>query len=186
MAQFEHEAALRKESTNTPPYVEEKEHITGPSTPPGATTDAEKRLLRKIDIHLIPILFLIYMLSFLDRINIGNAKIQGLTQELHMSGTDYNATLLVFFVPYILLEVPSNIVLKKFEPSWWLSGLMFFWGSDPFLSQVRFVLICHRYMYGVHGIVSQLCRSTGLSRLPCCLRSWRLPWMRIPDILQAL
>jgi hypothetical protein len=91
---------------------------------------AEKRLLRRIDFHLIPILFVIYLLAFLDRVNIGNAKIQGMIKDLHMNplGSDYNVALMIFFLPYILLEVPSNIIMKKIRPSLWLSGLMFFWG----------------------------------------------------------
>ncbi|RFU29213.1 hypothetical protein B7463_g7112, partial [Scytalidium lignicola] len=89
---------------------------------------AESRLVWKCDLFIIPILFVMYMLAFLDRINIGNAKIQGLQKELDLSGSQYNVALLIFFVPYILLEVPSNIILRKVAPSTWLTGLIFFWG----------------------------------------------------------
>jgi MFS family permease len=58
----------------------------------------------------------------------GNAKIQGLTEDLHMENIDYNIALFVFFVPYILFEVPSNIILKKLAPSTWLSLIMVLWG----------------------------------------------------------
>ncbi len=58
---------------------------------------AESRLLRKCDIHVIPILFVIYLISFLDRINIGNARIEGLERDLRMRGTNYNVALLIFF-----------------------------------------------------------------------------------------
>lgn len=88
----------------------------------------EKRLLWKLDIHVVPILMLLFLLAFLDRINIGNARLQGLEKDLNMKGHDYNIALLIFFIPYVLLEVPSNLVLKKFAPSWWLSGIMFGWG----------------------------------------------------------
>lgn len=91
-----------------------------------ANTAAEKKLLWKIDLLVLPILWLLYLFAFLDRTNIGNAKIQGLTRDLHMSGTRYNVASMILFVPYILFEVPSNIVLKKVAPSPWLSGLMFF------------------------------------------------------------
>ncbi|KAL9603434.1 MAG: hypothetical protein Q9219_001121 [cf. Caloplaca sp. 3 TL-2023] len=60
------------------------------------------------------------MLSYLDRINIGNARIEGLEKDLDMAGNDYNIAVQVFFVPYILLEVPSNIVLAKVAPSAWI------------------------------------------------------------------
>lgn len=51
---------------------------------------AEKKLLRKIDIHLIPILWLLFLCAFIDRINIGNARIQGMEADLDMKGSDYN------------------------------------------------------------------------------------------------
>jgi MFS family permease len=89
---------------------------------------AERSLVWKCDIHIVPVLFVLYALSFLDRINIGNAKIQGLMKELNMTGTQYNVALLIFFVPYILLEVPSNLILRKVAPSTWLSLLIFLWG----------------------------------------------------------
>jgi len=51
---------------------------------------AEKHLIRKIDIHLIPILWLLFLCAFIDRINIGNARIQGMEADLGMTGNDYN------------------------------------------------------------------------------------------------
>jgi hypothetical protein len=59
-----------------------------------------KKVLRKMDIRLIPNLALLYLLSFLDRGNIGNAKIQGLTEDLKLTGTQYNWCLTVFFFTY--------------------------------------------------------------------------------------
>lgn len=61
-------------------------------------------------------------------INIGNANIQGLPADLHLHGQDYNIALFMFFVPYLLLEVPCNIILKKLRPSVWLSSIMLAWG----------------------------------------------------------
>jgi MFS family permease len=89
---------------------------------------AEKKLLWKVDLHVVPPLLILFLLAFLDRVNIGNAKIQGMTTELHMQGQDYNIALFIFFIPYILLEVPSNIIIKKLAPSTWLCTIMFLWG----------------------------------------------------------
>ncbi|TKA67200.1 hypothetical protein B0A49_04513 [Cryomyces minteri] len=89
---------------------------------------AEEKLLRKVDLRVVPSLFLLFLLAFLDRTNIGNAKIQGLVEDLHMKGQDYNIALFIFFVPYILFEVPSNIIIKKVAPSTWLSLIMTLWG----------------------------------------------------------
>jgi hypothetical protein len=67
-----------------------------------------------------------FLLAYLDRSNLGNARIEGLEQELHMKGTDYNVASMIFYLSYVLFEVPSNIMLKKFSPSTWLSTIMFF------------------------------------------------------------
>ena len=59
---------------------------------------AERRLRLKCDLHVLPMLCIMYLLSFLDRVNIGNARIEGLEKELNMKGTNYNVALFVFFV----------------------------------------------------------------------------------------
>lgn len=75
--------------------AEEKERIDALATSPGVTMASfahldEKKILRKMDLRLIPMLALLYLLSFLDRGNIGNAKIEGLTEDLNMTGAQYN------------------------------------------------------------------------------------------------
>ncbi|KAJ0302376.1 hypothetical protein Brms1b_012073 [Colletotrichum noveboracense] len=73
-----------------------------------------KKLDRKFDYHIIPWLFGIWLFAFIDRSNIGNAKIDGLTEDLNIStGTKFNIALLVFYIPYILVDVPSNWIVKK-------------------------------------------------------------------------
>ncbi|GJN81309.1 major facilitator superfamily protein [Purpureocillium lilacinum] len=90
---------------------------------------AESKLLRKLDLIVFPCFFLIYMMAFLDRINISNAAIQGLTAELHLDvGTRFNVALFAYYASYVLLEVPSNMIIKKVRPSLYISGLMFIWG----------------------------------------------------------
>ncbi|KAL3418010.1 major facilitator superfamily transporter [Phlyctema vagabunda] len=88
----------------------------------------EKAVLRKMDLRLIPMLALLYLLSFLDRGNIGNAKIEGLTETLNMTGPEYNWCLTVFFFTYCVFEVPSNLMLKRLRPSIWLPTIMVAWG----------------------------------------------------------
>jgi MFS family permease len=121
-----------------------------PSPPDEALKAKEKDLLWKIDYHLIPILFALYMFAFLDRVNIGNAKIQGLTTDLKMNGAMYNVASEILFVPYILLEVPSNLIIKRIRPSYWLSGLMFFWGittvCQGVVSSYGGLLVCRVFL----------------------------------------
>ncbi|KXJ96059.1 major facilitator superfamily domain-containing protein [Microdochium bolleyi] len=88
----------------------------------------EKKVLRKMDLRLIPMLALLYLLSFLDRGNIGNAKIEGLQEDLGLEGYQYNWCLTVFFFTYAAFEVPSNLLLKKLRPSRWLPSIMVAWG----------------------------------------------------------
>ncbi|KAL9124973.1 MAG: hypothetical protein Q9217_005763, partial [Psora testacea] len=95
---------------------------------------AEKKLLRKLDLHVIPVIAFLFMLGFIDRINIGNARIQGLEKDLDMKGQDYNIALFVFFIPYILFELPSNLLLRRVAPSIWLSSIMVLWGCTYLIS----------------------------------------------------
>lgn len=74
-------------------------------------------------------LAILYLISHLDRANIGNAKIEGLVEDLNLVGNQYNIVLSLFFIPYILLEIPSNMLLKKFSrPSVYLGILVTIWG----------------------------------------------------------
>ncbi|EFQ35628.1 major facilitator superfamily transporter [Colletotrichum graminicola M1.001] len=93
--------------------------------PPHTT---ESKLITKIDFRVIPFLCIMYLLAFLDRVNIANANVFGLSEDLGLTGTRYNSALVVFFVPYVLFEIPSNILLKKFKPHVWLSINMFGFG----------------------------------------------------------
>ncbi|KAF9220957.1 MFS general substrate transporter [Gyrodon lividus] len=88
----------------------------------------DRRLLRKIDLRLLPVLTLMYLLSFLDRTNIGNAKIDGLTTDIGVSAPAYNTALAIYFVGYVLFEIPANIILKRFNPRLWLPTLTLAWG----------------------------------------------------------
>ncbi|PGH35519.1 hypothetical protein GX50_01621 [[Emmonsia] crescens] len=113
----------------------------------------ERRLLWKLDLHIVPILFLVYFCAFLDRINVGNALIEGIVEELNMNSTsDIRIALLIFFVPYILLEVPSNIVLKRVAPSTWITILTFFFGlvtvCQGFVESPTGFIVC-RFFLGV-------------------------------------
>ncbi|KAL9007183.1 MAG: hypothetical protein Q9188_000117 [Gyalolechia gomerana] len=115
----------------------EKEPISGESKVKSASSavavdaidrELEKRVVRKCDLHVLPVLSVVFMVAFLDRINIGNARIQGLEADLDMEGQQYNVALQVFFILYILFEVPSNIFIRKMAPSTWLSGIILGWG----------------------------------------------------------
>ncbi|KAG8988898.1 hypothetical protein FRB94_005578 [Tulasnella sp. JGI-2019a] len=90
--------------------------------------DAEKnRLLRRIDLAIIPYAALLYLLSFLDRVNIGQAKLAGLMTDLKLTNNKYNIALTVFFVSYVAFEIPSNLALKVLHPRRWIAFIMICW-----------------------------------------------------------
>lgn len=86
-------------------------------------------ILRKLDWAIIPYCSLLYLLSFLDRVNIGQAAVVGLKTDLNISkGNAYAIALSVFFVGYIIVEVPSNLILKAVKPHRWIPMIMIAWG----------------------------------------------------------
>ncbi|KAJ3826108.1 MFS general substrate transporter [Lentinula raphanica] len=93
--------------------------------PPILSEEEERKLWRKIDLRLMPILCVMYLMSFMDR---GNARLQGLETQLHLTGNQYNIALTMYFIPYCIFECPANLVLKKFRPSVWLPGITVLWG----------------------------------------------------------
>ncbi|KAI0761383.1 MFS general substrate transporter [Trametes elegans] len=98
------------------------------AAPPIFTAEEEARLWRKIDMRLIPISTLLYFASYLDRGNIGNAKLQGLLKQLDLTGNRYNIALTMFYLSYCICNIPANLVLKKLRPSRWLPGITLAWG----------------------------------------------------------
>ncbi|KAM5543430.1 hypothetical protein V8D89_002681 [Ganoderma adspersum] len=87
-----------------------------------------KNVLRKLDLRLLPAACALFFLCSLDRTNIGNAKVAGLVADLHLTGVQFNLCVAILLIPYSLLDVPSNIALKKIGPSRWLPIVMFVWG----------------------------------------------------------
>jgi hypothetical protein len=65
----------------------------------------QARILRKVDLYLLPIITLLYLMSFLDRSSIGNAKISGLSADLGLKPVQYNIALSIFFMSYVSFEV---------------------------------------------------------------------------------
>lgn len=101
------------------------------SRSPSPPSDAsfERSLLLKLDFRIIPILFCLFVVMLIDRVNIGNVKIEGILKDLHMVGNDYNIALLIFTVPFIVFELPSTLALRRFKPNVWIGGIMFGWGE---------------------------------------------------------
>ncbi|KAG7140163.1 putative transporter like protein [Verticillium longisporum] len=77
--------------------------------------ERKKEAVRKVDLRLVPMLVQLYLMAYLDKTNIGNAKIEGLPKTLNISNIDYNVAVSIFFIPFVLAEVPSNMILYIFK-----------------------------------------------------------------------
>lgn len=87
-----------------------------------------KRLIRRVDYRLLPALGLLYLFSYLDRTALANASIFGYKEDLGIDQTGYNLISTIFFVPYGLFEVPSQICLMYIAPHTWISVMGLAWG----------------------------------------------------------
>jgi D-galactonate transporter len=97
------------------------------SSPATLPMDMEKRLYRKITWRLIPFLMFCYVAAYIDRVNVGFAKLQML-DELGFSETVYGLGAGIFFIGYFLFEVPSNLILRKVGARVWIARIMLTWG----------------------------------------------------------
>ncbi|KAF2723810.1 putative MFS transporter [Polychaeton citri CBS 116435] len=90
---------------------------------------AERRLLWKFDLRILPLLAMMYLFNSLDKSNMGNAKTAGLEEDLGMAHTNkYNIVLSIFFVPYVLTAPFLSILGKMYGPSRVLPVMMFCFG----------------------------------------------------------
>ena len=91
-----------------------------------AVPDDDALLYRKVTFRLVPFLFACYVAAYLDRVNVGFAKLQMLG-DLHFSETVYGFGAGVFFLGYFFFEVPSNIILHKVGARVWIARIMLTW-----------------------------------------------------------
>jgi D-galactonate transporter len=94
------------------------------SMPPSAFEEAT---YRKVAWRLIPLLLLCYVVAYLDRVNVGFAKLQ-MVNDLHFSETVYGLGAGIFFIGYFFFEVPSNVILHRVGARVWIARIMVSWG----------------------------------------------------------
>ena len=92
-----------------------------------SSSSAEERAYRKVTWRLLPFLMLCYLVAYLDRVNIGFAKLQML-KDLGFSETVYGFGAGVFFIGYFFFEVPSNMILHRVGARLWIGRIMITWG----------------------------------------------------------
>lgn len=93
------------------------------------TTDSEieKRVIRKLSWRLIPLLIACYVISVIDRANIGVAALT-MNADIGLSAASFGLAAGLFFVPYALLELPSNLLMERIGARWWIARIMVTWG----------------------------------------------------------
>ncbi|KAK2035327.1 major facilitator superfamily transporter [Colletotrichum zoysiae] len=91
-------------------------------------TDPEEiRLVRKLDWRIMPTLCVMYFLNYVDRNAIAQARLDNLEEDLGMSGTQFNTTVSILFVGYVLMQIPSNMLITRIQPGMYMSAWILVW-----------------------------------------------------------
>src|SRR6202790_3134173 len=101
--------------------------------PASAPASIEMKTVRKLQARIVPLLFLLYMVAYLDRINIGFAALT-MNKELAISSQQFGLLVGVFFFGYFLFEIPSNLLLHKFGARIWIGRILISWGIMAMLA----------------------------------------------------
>ena len=120
---------------------------------PGTAIDIANRTAQKIRNRLLPLLFILYIVAFLDRVNIGFAALT-MNADLAITSAQYGLVTGVFFWGYFLFEIPSNLLLHKIGARIWIARILVSWGivailmgavrDAPQLYVARFLLVSRR------------------------------------------
>ena len=112
----------------------------GATVPQSSQIDA-KKLYSKISWRLIPYIFILYILAYLDRVNVGFAAVE-FKRDLHLSNSVYGLGAGIFFLGQLLFDLPSNLLLGKVGPRLWIARIMITWGI---------IATCMMFVKGAHS-----------------------------------
>ncbi|KAI1407419.1 MFS transporter [Hypoxylon sp. FL1857] len=87
----------------------------------------ERALVRKLDYYIMPTICVMYFLNYVDRNAIAQARLNHFENDLNMSGNEFNTAVSILFVGYVLMQVPSNMLITRIKPGIYMSGCMFLW-----------------------------------------------------------
>src|SRR5215218_3137001 len=87
----------------------------------------EVATMRKVGLRLVPFLILCYFIAYVDRVNVGFAALT-MNKDLGLSATAFGVGGGLFFVAYVLFEVPSNLAMERFGARLWIARIMITWG----------------------------------------------------------
>lgn len=143
------------ESEKQKAYEEEKVEAVPDQKTVEELIEEEKQLVRKLDRRILPFVCLLYLFAYLDRTNLGNARLQGLPQEILNSdptGVLFDWISSAFFFSYILCQVPATILSKLVPPRIWMAATAIGWGLCSTLMATTFnfgSIMTARVMLGV-------------------------------------
>ncbi len=100
--------------------------VSATALPPPAA-DLSQRTIARVKWRLLPFLVLLYVIAFVDRVNIGYAKLQ-MTEDLRFSDAVYGFGAGIFFIGYVLLEIPGTLLVERWSARLWISRIMVTWG----------------------------------------------------------
>ncbi|EAU89471.2 hypothetical protein CC1G_07697 [Coprinopsis cinerea okayama7 len=101
-------------------------------TPVKHSAEEERQLVRKLDLRILPIACLLYLFAYLDRSNLGNARLQGLPEDVlggDKTGELFDWVVSSFYFSYILFQIPATIISKLFPPKVWMACAAVGWGT---------------------------------------------------------
>ena len=137
------------------------------SIPDASGVISESAVISKLTRRLLPFLFLLYIVAYLDRINVGFAKLQ-MSSQLHFSEKVYGLAAGMFFAGYFFFQVPSNLILSKLGARRWISLLMIVWGA---ISASMMLVTTPRSFYTLRFLLG-LAESGFFPGMIFYLRSW--------------
>src|SRR5882672_140121 len=101
--------------------------MTTATAPAPAAIETDAAIYRRIAWRIIPFLFVCYIIAFLDRVNVGYAKLQ-MAADLRFSDEIYGLGAGMFFIGYFFFEVPSNLILERVGARVWIARILILWG----------------------------------------------------------
>ncbi|NDX49733.1 MFS transporter, partial [Acinetobacter baumannii] len=90
-------------------------------------SEVEKSTIRKLSFRILPFLILCYFIAYIDRVNIGFAALT-MNQEIGLTATAFGFGATLFFIAYVIFEIPSNMAMEKLGARIWIARIMITWG----------------------------------------------------------
>ena len=107
------------------------------------TEEQSRRVRRKIDKHMLPLMMILYFVQFTDKTTLGSSSILGIIEDNNLTQGQYNWLGTIFYIAYLVFEWPQTLGLQRFPPGKWMAGNIFIWAT---------VLCCHAACHDFAGL----------------------------------